>query len=133
MLTTSTLASGRSVKRTRTQLTSRARRSKRETILARDGSTCWICRHPLVADAPAHSPLRTTLDHVVEVTQGGSNRNENLRLAHAVCNNTRGRVYAALHLGQTIKPANAGGPEWRAWCHATYGEWAGEYDHEEQD
>jgi 5-methylcytosine-specific restriction endonuclease McrA len=86
----------RRVKRTRTKTNSVGRRGKLATLLARDGATCWICRYPLVPDAVPNSPLRTSFDHVVEVAEGGSNRNENLRLAHAVCNNARGRVYQAL-------------------------------------
>jgi 5-methylcytosine-specific restriction endonuclease McrA len=114
----------RSIKRTRTQLKSCARRSKRETLLARDGSTCWICGYKLVHDAPALSPLRTSLDHVVEVADGGSNRNENLRLAHAVCNNVRGQVYAALTQGTPIARSRV------EQALATYGTWAAQFDQE---
>jgi 5-methylcytosine-specific restriction endonuclease McrA len=72
------------------------RRTKRAKLLARDGATCWICRYPLVPDAPPDSFLQTTFDHVVETVAGGSNSNENLRLAHAVCNHARGQVHYAL-------------------------------------
>lgn len=72
------------------------RRKKRAALLARDGATCWLCRYPLVLDAPPDSFLQTTFDHVVEVASGGANGNENLRLAHAVCNHARGQVHQAL-------------------------------------
>lgn len=72
------------------------RRKKRAALLARDGAACWLCRYPLVPDAPPNSLLQTTFDHVVEVACGGANGNENLRLAHAVCNHARGQVQYAL-------------------------------------
>lgn len=60
-------------------------------LLVRDGPYCHICsfccdfmetRRPL--------PLTATRDHIIPASQGGTLARENLRLAHACCNNKRG-------------------------------------------
>lgn len=66
------------------------RKSKRagkiRTLLARDGNLCWLCGEPF-ANKSGRKP---SLDHVIPRSKGGSNRNENLRLAHGRCNWERG-------------------------------------------
>lgn len=60
-------------------------------LMARDGDLCGICGAPLdrrVRDEL--SPEYITLDHVVPLSKGGLDQWDNLRLAHARCNHTRG-------------------------------------------
>jgi 5-methylcytosine-specific restriction endonuclease McrA len=50
------------------------------TLLKRDGPICRWCREPFTeADPP-------TFEHIVPKRFGGSNKNENLCLAHRLCN-----------------------------------------------
>ncbi|MDR2256996.1 MAG: HNH endonuclease [Arthrobacter sp.] len=62
---------------------------KRKEIEKRDQGTCQICLKPVEADA-RFGPLAPTLDHIVPVSHGGSHSIDNLRLAHRICNTTRG-------------------------------------------
>lgn len=61
------------------------------TIMARDGVNCAICDGPLDRHlrVPGHA-LYITFDHIVPRSRGGSDRIENLRLAHHACNQARG-------------------------------------------
>lgn len=62
---------------------SKRRRAQRLALLERDGPTCQICQRPFTeTDLP-------TIDHIIEQSRGGSNRIENLRLAHRKCNDFR--------------------------------------------
>jgi 5-methylcytosine-specific restriction endonuclease McrA len=60
------------------------RRARKRTLLARDGGLCWICGRAMPADD-------MSVDHVVELSEGGSNLLDNLRLAHGRCNSERSR------------------------------------------
>lgn len=60
--------------------------SKVRTLLWRDGNLCWLCGMPF---SKQHGK-KPSLDHVIPKSKGGSNRNENLRLAHSRCNRDRG-------------------------------------------
>lgn len=62
----------------RQQLTDSKRR------LWRMGHYCGICREPM------DSIDEASVDHVVPLARGGSNRFENLQLAHPDCNSERG-------------------------------------------
>lgn len=55
----------------------------RRAVIERDGSTCGICGGDVDA-----SDLQ--LDHIVPFVHGGPDTVENLRVAHAVCNQRRG-------------------------------------------
>lgn len=44
-----------------------------------------------IPDWTGTNPERATLDHVHELADGGANALENLRLAHACCNESRDR------------------------------------------
>lgn len=59
-------------------------------ICERDGWLCWICG--LEIDASLSVPHRHagTADHVVPVSLGGSDTDNNLRAAHLACNSRRG-------------------------------------------
>lgn len=117
-------------RRSRSPINSRTRRAKRQTILDRDGATCWICRLPLVDDAGPDDLLRTTMDHVVPVVDGGGNSNANLRLAHRICNETRGRVHYALSRDM---PLPASRDAWSTAIVEKYGEWAAQFDDDQEE
>ncbi len=60
-------------------------------ILERDGPSCWLCHLPvdLTTTRPTNR-LAPSVDHVVPLSLGGSDRDDNLRLAHFGCNSRRG-------------------------------------------
>lgn len=64
-------------------------RKHRDAVLARDGWTCQICFEPIDADAPSHDDWSLTLDHEIQVANGGSDELDNLRAAHRWCNISR--------------------------------------------
>jgi hypothetical protein len=68
----------------------------RRRIAERDGWVCGICRKPVDRADIWH------LDHIVPKSQGGPDTWDNLRLAHARCNISRGDcsrdVLVALYL-----------------------------------
>lgn len=69
----------------------KARGRKVTFLLARDGGNCTICGDPL--DRKIKNPrhlLYVTFDHIVPRSQGGTDKIDNLRLAHAKCNWERG-------------------------------------------
>lgn len=60
-------------------------------LIARDGGDCAICKEPLGRGIRDEThPLYITLDHIEPVSAGGSDKIQNLRLAHNKCNNERG-------------------------------------------
>lgn len=62
-------------------------RNARNLILAlahRDGFTCSLCGEPM----PDVSDIE--VDHVIQVSKGGSDDPENLKLAHSRCNAKKG-------------------------------------------
>ncbi|WP_084270134.1 HNH endonuclease [Patulibacter minatonensis] len=56
----------------------------------RDHGICWLCgqRVPLAG----HGPERATIDHARPSSKGGTYSVNNMRLAHAGCNNARGTL-----------------------------------------
>ena len=56
-----------------------------QVLFDRDGDTCQLCGLPLPGD---HSKIH--VDHVLPVSLGGGDEVDNLRLAHASCNSSRG-------------------------------------------
>ena len=62
----------------------------RAFIADRDRWQCGICREPVPRAVLYPDPLYGTLDHVIPVTEGGTNDLWNLRLAHMRCNRSRG-------------------------------------------
>lgn len=81
----------------------------------RDGDGCWWCG--LLIDFTITSstdPVRASRDHVVPVIMGGTDDDENMRLAHARCNEER-------DLGVPGSAASAGPgplPDYRLPCYA---------------
>lgn len=61
------------------------RKSKKKTLMERDGSHCYWCRKTLT--------LKTaTFEHIVPHSRGGSLANDNLVLACQPCNLARGNM-----------------------------------------
>lgn len=69
----------------------------RMEILERNGFTCQLCGRtggdpdPTTSD----SKVRLVIDHVVPVSQGGSNERENLRVLCTACNHARSNIQVA--------------------------------------
>lgn len=60
-------------------------------IMSRDGCLCSICRDPLDRGlTDEHHPRYITFDHILPRALGGTDREDNLRLAHRRCNELRG-------------------------------------------
>ncbi len=57
--------------------------NKRYRVWLRDGEICWLCGRRLSFD-------EMTADHYIPKSKGGGNGIENLRAAHAECNQERG-------------------------------------------
>jgi 5-methylcytosine-specific restriction endonuclease McrA len=64
--------------------------AERLDFLERDGGSCWICGCSIDPTLPIDDPLSHTLDHIKPLFRGGSDRPENLRSAHKLCNKDRG-------------------------------------------
>lgn len=56
----------------------------------RDGPACWLCGNDVDPAAPRGAREAGSVDHVVPRAKGGGDEDENLRLAHRVCNSRRG-------------------------------------------
>lgn len=65
-------------------------------IFARDGGHCWICDEAINFGLPIDHDEAATLDHFVPRRFGGPNAWDNLRLAHRICNEARGRFHERL-------------------------------------
>lgn len=65
--------------------------AKRVAIYVRDGWTCQLCMEPVDPDLlmDPTDEWAPTLDHIEPKSRGGSDRPENLRLAHRWCNSVR--------------------------------------------
>jgi 5-methylcytosine-specific restriction endonuclease McrA len=62
---------------------------KIQKIRDRDGDCCWLCHKPMVYGEDVSPSMRLSVDHYIPRKWGGSNRLENLRLAHTICNSHR--------------------------------------------
>lgn len=68
----------------------------RPTILERWGWRCYLCERPItVGPQETTNPGALTLDHVVPITAGGRDTEDNLRPAHRACNEDKGERYPA--------------------------------------
>lgn len=56
---------------------------KRRQVIERDGQVCGICRQS-VPDG------QIEIDHIIPVSQGGSDDLDNLQVAHVLCNRRKG-------------------------------------------
>jgi hypothetical protein len=68
----------------------------------RDGPRCWLCGNDVDPCAPAGSREAGSVDHVVPRARGGGSEDENLRLAHRVCNSRRGSRLPELDWPPTV-------------------------------
>lgn len=71
-------------------------------LAARDGTRCWLCGNAVDPGAPAGSREAGSVDHVVPRARGGGSEDENLRLAHRVCNSRRGSRLPELDWPPTV-------------------------------
>lgn len=62
----------------------------RQKVLDRDDWTCYLCQRPIPRDLAWPAPLSASVDHVVPVQAGGSDRPDNLRATHWHCNLEKG-------------------------------------------
>ena len=66
-------------------------RAMRPRIIARWGMVCYLCERPItVGPKETTNPGALTLDHVVPITAGGRDSEDNLRPAHRACNEDKG-------------------------------------------
>lgn len=65
------------------------RKILRKQLIERDGLNCWLCGQILIENLPETNPFRISIDHVLDKALGGSNKIENLKLAHSDCNGKR--------------------------------------------
>jgi 5-methylcytosine-specific restriction endonuclease McrA len=61
----------------------------KRALVRRDGRRCWICGGDINMNLIAPDGRAASIDHKVRRRDGGSNRLENLRLAHIWCNVVR--------------------------------------------
>jgi 5-methylcytosine-specific restriction endonuclease McrA len=80
---------GRGTERVRRCGKDRVRRL-RPQVLERDGYVCGICRLPIRRDVDVQHPLALTIDHIMPLAAGGSDRLDNLQPAHRQCNVDKG-------------------------------------------
>lgn len=69
----------------------RARKRQRDKLLAQQGNRCAECSLPMLLDSPFDRPDSVTIDHVIPMSAGGSNKRENMELVHTRCNYARNR------------------------------------------
>lgn len=62
----------------------RANQRQRRQVIATHGRTCHICGNPIGQGEPWH------MDHIVSLSQGGTDRPGNLAPAHTRCNLQKG-------------------------------------------
>jgi 5-methylcytosine-specific restriction endonuclease McrA len=77
---------------------------RRLPILIRDQQRCRYCGLELDPFAGEGSPLQLTLDHVIPLVLGGTNRAENVVVACLPCN-LRKRDMLPLEAGMRLRPA----------------------------
>jgi 5-methylcytosine-specific restriction endonuclease McrA len=70
----------------------------RELLRQRDGWKCQLCKEDFSDPFPAHPhPKSVTVDHIIPIWKGGTDAQDNLRLAHRICNMKRS--------GEELSPA----------------------------
>jgi 5-methylcytosine-specific restriction endonuclease McrA len=62
----------------------------RTYLAKRDGPKCHLCRHKIDLLLSYPDPHYASIDHVIPLARGGTNDLANLRLAHLVCNLSKG-------------------------------------------
>lgn len=59
-------------------------------LASRDQWRCHLCRRRVNMELTSPHPRSATVDHLVPVSDGGTDAPENIRLAHRTCNTKRG-------------------------------------------
>jgi 5-methylcytosine-specific restriction endonuclease McrA len=67
----------------------RGERVTHEQIAERDSYTCYLCGDAVDMTISRTSRWGATLDHVIPVSKGGTDSEDNLKLAHWICNNRK--------------------------------------------
>jgi 5-methylcytosine-specific restriction endonuclease McrA len=66
------------------------KRRMRKRMYKRQKGLCWICGERMcISAAAASSPNYATFDHLDPKSNGGTNAQANLKLAHRKCNSLR--------------------------------------------
>jgi 5-methylcytosine-specific restriction endonuclease McrA len=76
--------------KTRRAAGDRGQKGRWRRICARDGWVCWICCKPIDHGIAPPNRHAGSVDHVVPISRGGSDTDENLKAAHYGCNARRG-------------------------------------------
>lgn len=79
-------------KRAASAITRVYRDARRNELFERDGWICYLCAKPVDREAIYPHSLSAVLDHVIPRAKGGHSGNENLRTAHALCNNQKNDI-----------------------------------------
>jgi 5-methylcytosine-specific restriction endonuclease McrA len=69
-------------------------------IAERDNLTCQLCGELVLMTETAPHPQSPSLDHIVPLSRGGSHSEENVQLAHFICNSRKGNGTAVTFGGQ---------------------------------
>ncbi len=64
--------------------------ARRQEILARDGWHCYLCDTAIDRSLRWPHALSASVDHVMPIAVGGTDRSENLRATHWQCNSNKG-------------------------------------------
>lgn len=70
----------------------RIHQKRRNRLFERDNWTCHLCERPIDRESPWPEPLSPVLDHLVPRSLGGHSGDDNLKAAHALCNNLRSNL-----------------------------------------
>lgn len=75
-----------------------------DRVLIRDGPECCWCGKQTSREVPPTHPLRSSLEHVVPQSKGGTSSARNCRVACRKCNSERGNADTHTHPLYTLRP-----------------------------
>lgn len=58
-------------------------------MIARGEPPCWLCGKPIDYEVKYPNPSAYVIDHVMPLARGGTDTLDNLKPAHAGCNNRK--------------------------------------------
>lgn len=82
--------------------TAKWKRARIAALIARDGSSCWLCTLPVALNA-TRPGRRASLEHLLARSLGGKDDLDNLVLCHAACNRHLGQRPVAQKLAMRAK------------------------------